>query len=195
MGNKNSKTLTEYLVLVSKILAKLKSKKTIDSYGLIGGLAISTLGLPRATKDIDFLVSTKDVQNFYHQLKKVFHQKRYVLELKKPEFDVFPFYAIICYLKEKKGKDRIIDFIIVMKQWQDEISKDVVEIEFEGQKIPIVNTEGLIVLKLSAGSPLDIIDIKNILKIVDIKKLNQEKLSRWLKDAKVDKLFKRFTAE
>jgi len=178
--------LKNSLLKVSKVLLELKTKGNIDSYGLIGGLAIGSLGIPRATRDVDFLVSTENVQKFYEELKKSLVKENLLIKLKKPEYKKFPYYCIICY--EKESKQRIVDILVLIMKWQDEISHDIITIDFNGQKIPVINNEGLIILKLKAGSPIDIIDVKNMLKVVDINKLNHDKLKNWAKRAGVNKL-------
>lgn len=181
--------LENFLLLVSKLLSQFYSKKIITSYGLIGGLAVGTVGIPRATKDIDFLVSTEDIHRFYENLSKALGRK-FSLELNRPEFRVFPYYSIICYMEErdKKLRSRIIDILIATESWQVEISKDTVTIDFVKHRIPVVNTEGLIILKLKSAGTMDILDVQNILKIIDVKKLDKEKLQDWARRAGVNKL-------
>ena len=45
------------------ILNRLKRQGAITGYALIGGLSVSTWGIPRGTKDIDLLVSLESVYN------------------------------------------------------------------------------------------------------------------------------------
>lgn len=191
MGNNK---LENFLLLISKLLAHFYSKKIITSYGLIGGLAVGAVGIPRATKDIDFLVSTEDIHSFYKNLSKALGRK-FSLELNKPESGVFPYYAVILSTKEKdkKLRSRLIDILITTESWQDEISKDTVTIDFAGCHIPVVNTEGLIILKLKSGGAMDIVDVQNILKIVNVKKLDKDKLQNWAERAGVNRLLNKIS--
>lgn len=86
------------MLLTAKILDSFYENKIVDSYGLIGGLAVGSLGIPRATKDVDFLVSAEDINNFYDNFKKALG-KNFILELNKPEYRTFPYYSIICSTK------------------------------------------------------------------------------------------------
>lgn len=183
------KSLEEYLLWVTNILSQLRSKGLMDSYALIGGLAVGAISVPRATKDVDFLVSTENPEKFFTELKKIFDQEDYLLEFKKPEKNIFPYYAVICY--ERETKARIADILISTLKWQEEISQDTVSIDFTGQSIPVVNTEGLIISKLKSGGAQDLIDVENILRVVDVAKLSKQKLMGWAKRAKVDTLLKK----
>ncbi|MEW6556464.1 MAG: hypothetical protein AB1349_03815 [Elusimicrobiota bacterium] len=183
MENREYQKIENLLIVISKFLSGFKSTGIINSYGLIGGLGVGAIGIPRATKNVDFLISTENIGKFYVEFRKLFNTKSYSIELKKPEQEVFPYYAIICYKKERgrEKKSRIVDILISTLNWQDEICKDTVLLHFARQSIPVVNTEGQIILKLKAGGPMDIIDIENILKVVNKNKLNLKKLSNWAK--------------
>lgn len=183
--------LENLLLLAAKILAKFRLNKIINSYGLIGGLAVGSLGIPRATKDIDLLVSTEDIHRFYENFSKALG-KKFSLELNNPEYRVFPYYSIICYTypkgKDRKLRSRLIDILITTESWQEEICRDTVTIDFARHHIPVVNTEGLIILKLKSGGAMDILDVQNIIKIINIEKLDKDKLQDWAKRADVNKL-------
>lgn len=64
-------------------------------------------------------------------------------------------------------------------------------LNYAHQRIPVVNTEGLIILKLKAGGVIDVFDVQNILKIIDVEKLDKNKLHDWAKRAGVDKILKK----
>ncbi len=191
----NNRTLEKHLLMVAKTLRKLLSKSLINAYAVIGGIAVGAIGVPRATKDIDFLVTTSQIDKFYKELKNIFSKKGYLLKYARPEGNIFPYHSIIFSFKEKSGELRIVDVLISTKNWQDEISKYTVSINYEDEVIPIVNTEGLIILKLKAGGKMDIIDVDNILKTVDFKKLDKQILFDWAKRSGVDKLLKNMLKE
>jgi|GEM_PF-6061230 len=176
MRNRERRSLEYFLLLVSSILRNLKSKEIVNSYGLIGGLAVGSIGIPRATKNVDFIVSTDDTEMCYEEIKKALNKKNILVEFKKPEYGAFPYYAVICYEKHKDEKLRIIDLLITTERWQDEVANDTITIKLAGEYIPIVKTEGLIVLKLKSGGAQDLLDVQNILKIYGIEKLDHKKL-------------------
>ncbi|MFH1258812.1 MAG: hypothetical protein ABII74_03200 [Elusimicrobiota bacterium] len=187
----NNRTLEKHLLLVAKTLKKFLSKSLINAYAVIGGIAVGAIGVPRATKDIDFLVTTSQIDKLYKELKNIFSKKGYLLKYARPEGNIFPYHSIIFSLKEKSGESKIVDVLVSTKKWQDEISTYTASLNYEDEAIPIVNTEGLIILKLKAGGKMDIIDVENILNIVDFKKLDKKILFDWAKRSGVDKLLHR----
>lgn len=188
MGSRMGKLLEEYLVMFTKILRDFKSQGVIKSYGLIGGIAVGAIAVPRATKNVDFLVSAKNPIKFYNHFKKLSSKKGCSTEFKKPEGNIFPYYAILCSSREKDRKPRIADVLISTMKWQDEISKYTINVDFAGHSIPVVNTEGLIILKLKSGSPADLLDVENLLGAVDLNKIDRKRLVNWAKRAGVDRL-------
>lgn len=188
MANNKSIDLEKHLLKLAKALSSLKQKGIIDSYGLIGGLAIAAIGLPRATKDIDFLVSADNVQKLFSQLKKHFNNKHYTFELKRPEGNVFPYYVILCHYLHNKESLRIYDILISTTNWQSEICDYNVPVKYNRQTIPVIKTEGLIILKLKGGGVMDIIDVENILKVTNSNKLDKCLLKNWAKRAGINRL-------
>jgi hypothetical protein len=195
MVNKKSRSLEYFLLLALGILRNLKSKGIVNSYGLIGGLAVGSIGVPRATKNVDFIVSTDNIRTFYEEIENLFNKKNIFVELKNPEYGIFPYYAVICYEKRKDEKLRIIDILIATERWQDEISNDTIVINLARKQIPIVKIEGLIVLKLKSGGGQDLLDVQNILKLTGIEKLDHEKLRDWAKRAGIEKLLNRMLSQ
>ncbi len=84
----------------------------------------------------------------------------------------------------------IIDLIIASKNWHLQILRDAIKIDSSIFKvrINIAKPEGLIVMKLKAGSPQDIIDAKNL---YELEIIDKEKLFLLAKSAGVDKKFKK----
>ena len=50
MGNNRNLTLETFLAKSARILSAAKKKKIIESYGLVGELAVGAIGVPRAGK-------------------------------------------------------------------------------------------------------------------------------------------------
>ncbi|MCC6502633.1 MAG: nucleotidyl transferase AbiEii/AbiGii toxin family protein [Deltaproteobacteria bacterium] len=136
------------------VLKEAKRRKYIQDFALTGALALSALTQPRATRDIDFIISAeKDKIPFFVEWLK--SSKEYKLT------------------KHHIGrrKDRIKDLVEVPlgSTWADmivayhEIEKEAVSTgitasAYKNLKIKVVRPEYLIVLKLLAGSPQDFID-------------------------------------
>lgn len=146
----------EFKELVS-ILKEAKRKKFIEDFALTGALALSALTQPRATRDIDFLISVPK--------------------------EKIPF--LVDWLKSSKEfkfarhhtgrpKDRIKDLIEVpfgttsadLLVATHEIEKDAVsssktETVFK-VRVKVLGPEHLLILKLFAGSDQDIIDCAHL---------------------------------
>jgi len=175
--------LKKILEQLNNFLRKLKEKKTIDNYALIGGLAISARSKPRATKDVDFLVSTEFEDKFF---KEVASLPGFKAELKKGDSG-----DPIRVLIRLYGKDQtaVADFIISHLNWQQEVIDNATEIELEKEKIPVPQAEDLVVLKLKAGSPQDLLDAEELLKATAQKPegINFERTNTLAREARVDK--------
>ncbi len=144
----------------------------------MGGLAVSAWTEPRATKDIDFLIKIPEhLDEGVKKLKQEIHQKLRcdIEELKTIEEGLW-------VLRIKT--DVTVDLIISFLKWQDEIIEDSEEIKIFGLKIMVARPEGIIILKLCANSPQDIIDAQKLLEVADI---DMDKIQSLAKRAGVDK--------
>jgi predicted nucleotidyltransferase len=128
-------------------------------YLLIGGWAVSIYGNPRLTKDIDFLISSKD-ENI-DKLKKVFE------EFGAPAIDIEEF---------KKDKDSFIRMgvspiqIDVLKEASGIIMEECYKrkniLNIDNIKINIISINDLITNKRAAGRDQDITDANKLEKLI-----------------------------
>lgn len=171
---------------LNDFLKALKDQKVIDNYALIGALATSARGKPRATKDIDFLVSTGSVEKFIARLATL---PQFKVEKKKG--DVADPIAFLIRLYDKQDTP-IADFIISHLNWEDEIISSAVEVPLEDKEnrsVPIPLAEDLIVLKVKAGGPQDLLDAEELLKVAAEKPqgIDFDRLYSLAKRARIDK--------
>ena len=179
------KDLEKELKLLSSKLSKLQKEGKIKGYSLIGALAVSAHARPRATKDIDFLVSA-DKDFFFKLFPEILKKKGYSLKVFKGEIGD-PVKGLI-RIYDKEDKTELADIIPVLWNWQDEIVENAEKIELLGISIPVARLEDLIVLKLKAGGPQDILDTEELLKTAKIsKKADFERLNSLAKRAGVSK--------
>lgn len=161
-----------------------KNSDLVDGFALIGGLAIGGWAIPRATKDIDLFVSLKKTDlGVIKKLVKRLEKNGFEGELYKGDLRESLQYCIktIC-----KKTNIPVDIIILTKKWEAEIVVAAKKIKiFNDLTMPVAPIEGLIVLKLKAGSIQDIADISKLLIIED--KLDSKKLIKLAKRARVDK--------
>jgi predicted nucleotidyltransferase len=125
---------------IEKVLKKLlkEFEKENISYGLIGGFAIGIYGIIRATMDIDFLISQKDVQKVIDITKemgyRIFNRSDYVLQV-----------------KHKKTDFGNIDFLIARgESGKDMLDKCVKKKIFDNYRKKVLRLEDIIGLKIQS---------------------------------------------
>lgn len=177
--------LKKILRKIVKILQKAKKENDLFSYSLIGGFAVSARALPRSTKDIDFLIDA--LPSFYSEdLPKLlqgstFHYKMFQAGFSDPLNGLIRIYD--------KEDNEIVDLIPVFWKWHKDVIRFSEEVELEdGVKVPIARTEDLIVLKLKAAGPQDLLDVKSLLLSSKASgSLDNSRLKELAKKARVDK--------
>jgi len=182
------KDLERELEILSAELSKLREQGKLKGYSLIGALAVSAHARPRATKDIDFLVSA-DREFFFKLFPEILKKKGYSLKVYRGEIDD-PVNGLI-RIYDKADNTELADIIPVFWNWQDEIVEASEKIKLFGVSIPVARIEDLIVLKLKAGAPQDILDVEELIKVGKIsKKMDIKRLELLAKRAKVDRKLK-----
>lgn len=167
---------------LKKVIRILEGTPYLKAYALIGGLAVGGWITPRATKDIDMLVdlSRTDTDTVGVVLRN-FINAGFKCSLKTggPEEDIkFCIKAV-----SKEGVP--VDIIFASRKWEAEIAEECLHIEImKGVSLPVVQPEGLIVLKLRAGSFQDVADVSRLLTDADY---DIQKLLALAKRARVDK--------
>ncbi len=121
-------------------------------YALVGGLAVTVWGAPRATKDIDLLVRGEDVA----RAKAALQPLGYTLEAFPMEFrDGMQLHRVS---KVVHGALMTVDFILVSKNlepvWSSRHRRAI-----EGCELSVVSREALIAMKVAAGRPQDQADV------------------------------------
>lgn len=177
--------LEEVLIHVAQFLENSKQNDPrLKGYALIGALAVSARGKPRATQDIDILISA-DWSYFTESISRLAEQLGGRSEVRKgdpgdPIGDVARFY-------DRHG-NAVVDFLKARWKWEEEVILAAEPVAYEGKvNIPVARSEDLLVLKLRAGSPQDLLDAVELLKIISPQKLDQARLARMAKQAHVDK--------
>jgi hypothetical protein len=141
---------TELLTVVRALAAD-----RVD-YALVGGLAVAVWGAPRATKDIDLLVLSKDVE----QAKETLRRAGYVLEALPMTFHD----GMTIHRLNKVANDGLmtVDLLLVdanlERVWNSRAPRPI-----EGGEITVVSREELIAMKLAAGRPQDEADVVRLL--------------------------------
>lgn len=158
--------LQEALLSFLEILSELQ----ID-YALIGGLATGYWGEERFTKDIDLTIALDPSK--WHLLKERLERSS-DLVIDSVHHDPE---SLLPYLIRLHYKGDAIDLIVSLTEYQDSLLNRKVEIKIFDRVIFLASPEDIIVSKLIAGRPQDLVDIK---KIYDaLSDLDQKYIEKW----------------
>lgn len=132
-------------------------------YILIGGYAAAAWGYIRATKDTDFLagISFDRIDRVIEDLK----GQGFSVEYRSGDIED-PVRGLIKLRFPAVGETEFIELLLGIKKMPPDVYLRAKKLHFAGMEIPVISPEDLIVLKLIAGSPLDISDAQNIYEIV-----------------------------
>lgn len=145
-------------------------------YMLVGGLAVSIWGEPRATVDIDFLVSIRlddsDLLN-----RKVKESERFIFIHDKPMI-----FGRISFLRAtlKSNPDVSVDFLFSDDEFKNEALKRKEPVKLADFSVDITTPEDLIILKLLSGRPQDKLDAERVYG-TQKENLDMEYMMRWSK--------------
>lgn len=146
-------------------------------YMLVGGLAVSIWAEPRATVDIDFLVSTS-LKEFDSLRRKLHESERFIFIHETPMI-----FGKISFLRAtlKSNTDISVDFLFADNNFKKEALKRKQTVNFGNISINIPTPEDLIILKFLSGREQDRLDAKKIIKIQK-GNLDMEYLKKWSKE-------------
>ena len=130
-------------------------------YMLVGGVAVGIWGEPRATVDLDFLVSVS-IDSFDLLKEKLRESNRFVFIHEQPM--VFEKVALL-RATLKSNPDISVDFLFADSVFKKEALKRKLTVSVMGFPVHIAAPEDLILLKLLSGRPQDRLDAKRILEI------------------------------
>lgn len=187
------KDLEKELRVLSAELAKLQEQGKLKGYSLIGALAVSARARPRATQDIDFLVSA-DRDFFFNTFPEILKKKGYNIKVFRGETND-PVNGLI-RIYDKEDQTELADIIPVLWKWQDEIVAAAEKVDLFEVSIPIARVEDLIVLKLKAGGPQDLLDAEELLNAAKLSgKTDNKRLESLANRAKVSKKLTRLLSK
>lgn len=149
--------------------------ETAVEYMLVGGLAVGIWAEPRATVDIDFLVSIR-INDFEDLKLRLIKSNRFVFIHEKPMV-----FGKVSFLRAtlKSNPDVSLDFLFVDDAFKNEALKRKKAIQLTGFSVNISTPEDLIILKLVSGREQDRLDARKILNI-QRENLDLDYLQTWL---------------
>ena len=129
----------------------------MESYALIGGLAVSAWGVPRATQDLDFAigVGTSRPDSLAVEMKGHYW----------PGGEDDPLRGVIDgYVEAEEGSVRF-QLIILPERLMRHVFESVRPMALMDYQVPVVSWQALVLLKLYGGGPQDRLDAEQILKV------------------------------
>lgn len=143
-------------------------------YMLVGGMAVGIWSEPRATVDIDFLVSTR-LNDFSALKQKLIESARFIFIHDKPMI-----FGKISFLRVtlKSNSDISVDFLFADEGFKNEALKRKERVQLSDFSVNIVTPEDLILLKLLSGRKQDRLDAEKILEIQK-EHLDREYIQKW----------------
>jgi hypothetical protein len=138
-------------------LIRALNERHID-YAICGGVAMAVHGAPRATVDIDLLITAESLQ----EVKAAARELGYLIEadpmtFRKGAVEI----RRVSKLDPDSGDLLMLDMLLVTPDvsvaWQTRI-----EVEWEGGTLWVVSREGLMMLKSLRGNPQDLADIERL---------------------------------
>lgn len=165
------------IVLEKLVRLSCKSKTKIT---LMGGIATSIFAQPRATYDIDGIISLKEekLKDFLGLLRNSgfkFNQKQAVKFIKGLPLITFYYPRYKTY----------VDLFIAQNKFQYEVLKRARKIKLGRLNLSVISPEDLILMKLQTAREKDLEDIRKII-LENAKRLDFVYLKKWAKMLNVD---------
>jgi hypothetical protein len=145
---------------LAQILSRLKtaqSRGLLSGYTLIGGFAVSAWGVPRATQDFDFAIAIDQADP---QVLATFIGGRY--QAGEPDD---PLRGVVTVSIEVVPEPISLQLIFLPPPLTELAFGHIETLSVLEYSVPVVSWQALIILKLYAGGPHDLLDVHRILKI------------------------------
>jgi hypothetical protein len=134
-----------------------RTRHLLDQYALIGGFAVSAWGVPRATHDVDFALAlgATDPAAFARFLQAEF----------RPGEPDDPLQGVLRSRVAVGDVSIPVQLVLLPPTWNEIIFSDVHSLPVFGCTVRVVSWQSLILLKLYAGGPQDLLDTQQILAV------------------------------
>ncbi len=130
-------------------------------HALIGAVAVAARGHPRSTLDMDFL--TTDAAVLRDEFWAAFRSEGVIIDVRQGDFED-PLRGMVRIVLPE---GEMVDIVVAKDQWQERILDRAELLDVGGRTIPVALTSDLILLKLFAGGPQDVSDIRALLEVND----------------------------
>ena len=128
----------------------------IERFALCGGLALAVWGTPRATRDIDFMVSLPAGKRGSALVRDLERLGWRIASHERHDDDPVP------ELIRAEIAGVTVDLLIANRAWEDAVIEDAETLAWQGVDLPSVRAEALAAMKLRAGGPQDLVDAEKL---------------------------------
>lgn len=145
---------------LAEILSRLEtaqSRGLLSGYALIGGFAVSAWGVPRATQDFDFAIA---IGHADPQALATFIDGRY--QAGEPDD---PLRGVVIASIEIGHEPVSLQLVCLPSPLTELVFRHIETLSVLECSVPVVSWQVLIILKLYAGGPHDLLDVHQILKV------------------------------
>lgn len=141
-----------------KLLARVVSKLELMGApcALIGGVALAFHGIDRATEDIDLLATEPSILS--SSLWEDLRSEGIIVGVTEGDHED-PLRGVV-----RIESAELIDIVVPRGRWQDDVLARRLDRVIQGERIPIVDAADLILLKIDAGGPIDLIDVELLIR-------------------------------
>ena len=144
----------EALTQIVRKLEDAKKSGFLRGYGLIGGLALAAGGVTRATEDIDFAVATGSSEMPKLASAVGGHYR--------PGGGDDPLLGVINAAVAVGAKTLPVQLVLLPHRWHEVLLAQVRVVPVHGCSVPVVSWQALVLLKLYAGGPQDLVDAQDL---------------------------------
>jgi hypothetical protein len=161
--------LTPALRELHRLLSEIGSQfQPTLRFALLGGLAVSTWGAIRATQDIDIIADCEPSPignpGLRAKIQENLEAHNCSVEWRVGDYeDPIPLLLRVELSPTFRGVSA--DILWAHKHWQREAVKRAINVDIDGTDIPVLHPEDLILMKLDAGGPQDLLDVKELLTV------------------------------
>jgi len=124
---------------------------------LIGAMALAVHGIGRSTQDVDFLVLDRSVLGA--DVWKGLSASGAAVEIRRGDGDD-PLAGVV---RLSRPGEAAVDVIVGKEEWHSQVLDRRFEVLLEGQRLFAARAADLVLLKLDAGGPQDLLDIRLLL--------------------------------
>jgi hypothetical protein len=139
----------------------------VSSSIVIGAYAVAARGFLRFTRDFDLM--TTDRTALLDETWSDLRSRGFEVSVRKGDFED-PLAGVV----RIKGPETEIDLVVAKHKWEQAVIDRAEPLQLDTISLPVPRTSDLILLKLSAGGPVDLMDAHRLLDVGDRKALVAE---------------------